>query len=173
MKLRNRSMENAAFHYLRRFPSSSENLRRVLWRKARREPDFSTAASGEVAAEIEQAVQKMQAAGLLDDAAYAKALSQSLHMRGKPLRGIGQKLREKGLAAELIQATLERLGQDQELPPDLQAAWTFAKRKKLGPYRGGPEARNEYLRKDLATFARAGFSYARAKEVLDSTELLF
>lgn len=165
-----RSMEAAAFHYLRRFPSSSENLRRVLWRKARRDPDFSSDAESRTGQSIDAAVQKMQDAGLLDDEAYAKALCQSLHMRGKPARAIQQKLREKGIDAELIRETLSRLAEDRDVHPDVEAAWALARRKRIGPYREDAALRKEHLRKDLAVFARAGFSYARAKEVLDSSE---
>ena len=165
-----RTMEAAAFHYLRRFPSSTENLRRVLWRKARRDPEYAPDKDGQTSKSIDAAIQKMQDAGLLDDTAYAKALCQSLHMRGKPARAIQQKLREKGIDAELIGETLARLAEDKDVHPDVEAAWALARRKRIGPYRESAAARKEHHRKDLAVFARAGFSYARAKEVLDSND---
>jgi regulatory protein len=72
-------LERWALHYLGRYASSAENLRRVLTRRVRRRaPDAVPAA----AALIEALVVRYRESGLLDDAAYAAARVQSLHRRG-------------------------------------------------------------------------------------------
>jgi len=46
--------------------------------------------------------------------------------------------------------------------------WTFARKRRLGVYRTArPEGWRE---KDLARIARAGFSFALAKQVVDAVE---
>lgn len=169
MRLTPRSFENAAVHYLRRFPSSSGNLRRVLSRKARRVDGYERMDEREVQRLIDDTVQRMIEAGLVDDEAYARALSQSLHRRGRPLRAIAAKLREKAVDAEVIDACLSRLKQG-TVDVDLEAAWALAARKRLGPYREDPEQRKERKQKDLAALARAGFSYDVARRVLEAEE---
>src|SRR3954454_6040263 len=63
-------LENWALSYLGRFASSAENLRRLLRRRARRlGPDMASAAD----APIDALIARYLAAGLLDDAAYARA----------------------------------------------------------------------------------------------------
>ena len=48
-----------------------------------------------------------------------------------------------------------------------RAAVNLARRRRLGPFRRAEE-RAAFRGKDLAAFARAGFSYATAKRVLDA-----
>lgn len=171
MRLTARSFENAAVHYLKRFPSSAENLRRVLWRKARRVEGFASADETELRQIIEDTVARLIAAGLLDDEAYARALANSLHRRGRPLRAVGARLREKGVPADVVKQSLDRLKEGDD-DVDLTAAWSFARRKRLGPFRTDAEQRHEKRQKDLASLARAGFSYDIARRVIEAEEPL-
>jgi regulatory protein len=169
MRLSERGLENAAVFYLRRFPSSVENLRRVLRRKVMRarargaDKDFDSDAA------IEVVVARMIDAGLVDDGAYARGLAQSLHRRGMPLRAIAQRLRTKGVPREAIEEALARV-RDAEPDADLVAAWAHARRKRLGPFRD-EDARAERRQRDLASLARAGFSYGLARQVIDADEI--
>lgn len=164
-----RSLENAAVFYLQRFPSSSANLRRVLARKVER----ARARGAEVEpAEVERllgvVVQRMIDAGLVDDAAYARALTQSLFARGMSRRAIAQKLREKGVPEDEAARALARIAEEHE-DPERTAAFAFARRRRLGCYRP-LEQRRERREKDLAALARAGFSYSLARAVVDAEE---
>ncbi len=47
----------------------------------------------------------------------------------------------------------------------MKAAYVFAKKRKFGPFRIAPTDENR-LRKELSTFARAGFSLDIARKVL-------
>jgi regulatory protein len=51
---------------------------------------------------------------------------------------------------------------------ELEAAATYARRRRLGPHRRDPEARAERRERDLAALARAGFSYAIAQQIIDA-----
>jgi regulatory protein len=71
-----KSLENAAHYHLRRFASSSDNLRRVLGRRVERSArahggDGDGGRDGGRAA-IEEIIARFERAGLLDDAAYAR-----------------------------------------------------------------------------------------------------
>lgn len=166
-------LSRAAERYLARFPASSERLRKVLWRRVdrflrERGPDDAAPARETFAPAIEAAVRRMTELGMLDDAAYAKALARSEHRRGRPLRRIKMKLREKGVPEALAKDALALLDEESERDPDLEAAFAYAKRRRFGPFSSSEERREERREKDLAAMCRAGFSYGIARRVLDS-----
>ena len=54
--------------------------------------------------------------------------------------------------------------------PELAAAATYARRRRLGPW--GPAAmRAERQAKDLAALGRAGFGYAAARKVVEADDV--
>jgi len=57
---------------------------------------------------IEALLAKLQRSGLLDDARYARLTAESLTRRGQSLRRVKQKLRAKGLDAEVTHRDLGR-----------------------------------------------------------------
>lgn len=167
MKLTPQSVEKAALHYLRRFPASKAHLRRVLARKAGR---IETSLSpSEVGALLDAAVAAMARRGLVDDAAFARALAGSLHRRGDSRRLIRRKLEQKLVPEPDIEAALDALAEQTE-DVDLDAAWAFARRRRLGPFRS-PEQRLERRDKDLAALGRRGFSFGIARRVIDADEV--
>ena len=151
-------IERWALHYLGRYASSAENLRRVLTRRVRRRaPEAMPAAL----ALIESLVVRYRESGLLDDAAYASARVASLHRRGESMRAMRARLAAKGVpAADVADAVsgLRAAAPD----PDLAAACIFARRRRLGPFR---RAAADHAR-ELGAFARAGFSRRVAEAVL-------
>jgi regulatory protein len=152
-------LERWALHYLGRYASSAENLRRVLMRRVRRHsPDAVQPASPM----IDALLARYREAGLLDDAAYAAGRVRSLQRRGESLRAMRARLAAKGVAAADIADALTEL-QAAAADPDLAAACAFARRRRLGPYRRSPDA--DHLR-ELAAFARAGFGRRVAEAVL-------
>jgi regulatory protein len=151
-------LERWALHYLGRYASSAENLRRVLTRRVhRRSPKAEEAA----ATLIDALVARYRESGLLDDAAYATARVQALHRRGESMRAMRARLAAKGVpAADVADAVsgLRAAGPD----PDLEAACAFARRRRLGPFR---RSAADHAR-ELGAFARAGFSRRVAEAVL-------
>jgi len=154
-------LERWALHYLGRYASSAENLRRVLARRARRRLDGDRETLAEVQVRIDALVARCRESGLVDDAAYAGAQARARLRRGQSLRTIRAGLAAKGVGSDDAAAALEAL-REEAGDPDLAAACAFARRRRLGPYRRGAGDRV----KELAAFARAGFSRDAARAVL-------
>lgn len=159
-------LHKAALHYLERYASSAENLRRVLQRRVERSARLHGTDRAEAAGWIDTIVARLTAAGLLDDRAYAEGRAVSLHRRGASLRKIAGALRQKGLDDDAIENALRVLAEEQPAP-DLAAAVRLAQRRRLGPWRD-PAKREERRDRDLAALARGGFSYELARRVVDA-----
>lgn len=159
-------IERWALAYLGRFASSAENLRRVLLRRVRRRFSEDHAAAPQAAGLIEALVARYRASGLVDDAAYAAGRARSRLRRGQSLQMIRAGLRAKGVGAEDA-ATAIAVLHEEAGDPDFAAACAFARRRRFGPYRR-THAEDERVShdKELAAFARAGFSRAAAEAIL-------
>jgi regulatory protein len=157
-------LERWALAYLGRFASSAANLRRVLLRRTRRHLNEDREAAGQAAALIDRLVARYRETGLVDDAAYAAGRARSRLRRGQSLRTIRAGLADKGVAADVAEAAIEAL-RESDGDPDLAAACAFARRRRLGPYHRDSEG-EDTRNKELAAFARAGFSRATAEAVL-------
>jgi regulatory protein len=156
-------LERWALHYLGRYASSAENLRRVLQRRVRR---YAPEAASGVTALVDALVARYREAGLLDDAAYAVGRVQSLHRRGESLRAMRARLVAKGVAAADAAEAISAL-RTASADPDLAAACAFARRRRLGPYR---RSTADHAR-ELSAFARAGFSRRVAEAVLTCADI--
>ena len=154
-------LERWALAYLARYASSAANLRRVLLRRLRRRLRDNSEALQKIEPLIQALVERYSQSGLLDDAAYAASRAASLHRRGESLAKIRSRLAAKGIAGALATDALAAL-RASSADPDIAAACAFARRRRLGPYRrcAADEAR------ELAAFARAGFSRRVAEAVL-------
>ena len=158
-------LHNIALHYLDRFSSSKENLRRVLMRRVQKSEKFHGEDEGTGAALAAAEIARLEKAGLLDDAAYAEMKTRSLRQRGASSRMIRLKLAQKGVKADDTDTAMEEASG--EGGGEKEAARIFARKRKIGPFR--PEGgRAENRAKDLSTLARAGFSYDVARDVVDA-----
>lgn len=160
-------LERAALYYLERYGASAEMLRRVLRRRVEtrcrlrgEEPDDFSEMVGAVVA-------RALGAGLVDDAAFAAAKVRSLRRRGGSARAIGAKLAAKGVDREIVGAALAQEEAETEGAGEDEAAFAYARRRRLGPYRA-PGARVAARERDLAAMARAGFPFALARRVIDA-----
>lgn len=165
-KITSSRLKNIALYYLERFETSKSNLRNVLRRRVdkyafeNKEYDKS-----ESYVWIDEIISEFNRLGYVNDERYAN-LQIERHIRaGKSLLYIQGKLREKGIAEDLIKSLLE----ESEYDPR-EAAQTFARKKKIGPYRSSLEEREEYKQKDMGSMARAGFSYDVIIKILDIDE---
>lgn len=161
-----KSLENAALYYLKRFSSSKANLARVLMRRVDKSARFHGTDRGEGRELVEAIVEKLAAAGLVDDIRYAEGRVRTLRQRGSSQRMIRAKLQEKGVGAETIDLVLADLEEDTP-NAEVAAAVQFARRRRLGPFRQRPPADNQRER-DMAALARAGFGYGLATKVIDA-----
>ncbi|MBM6593804.1 regulatory protein RecX [Microvirga pudoricolor] len=153
-------LQRAAMAYLERYSSSAENLRRVLRRKVDKRCRLRGEDPAEFREAIDEVVAKSLRVGLIDDTRYAEARVATLRRRGGSARAIRAKLSAKGVDRNAIAAALEGEEGDEEA-----AAHAFAKRRKLGPYRPGERA--PYRDKDMASLARAGFSFDVVRRVIE------
>ncbi len=158
-------LENVALHYLERFASSSANLRRVLLRRIHRSTSHWGEEPESAIALMDEVIQKMIRLGYLDDARYAVAKASALRARGGSTRKVRAGLASKGVDTDLIDQALAQLVEQGD-GGDLDAAYIFARKRRLGPYR--MSARAEFREKDLAALGRAGFSWSVAKQVIES-----
>lgn len=161
-KITPQRLKNIGLYYLKRFESSVENLRSVLYRRidayARENPEWN---KQEAYGWAEEVLSEFERLHYLDDSRYAEIKVRSYLNSGKPARYIETKLKAKGInAAEIAEILAE-----QEYNP-IEMALKLAKRKKIGPYRAA-ESRREFRQKDMATLVRAGFDYDVVCEVLN------
>ena len=161
-------LEKAAYHYVERYATSSENLRRVLMRRVDRSAHFHETDRNTGAVWVDEIVNKLVAAGVLDDENYAKMRAESLVRRGYGPKRIANALRAKGVPDDIAKAALAHLEQI-VADPEMTAAIAFARRRRIGPFRG--EDRTENRQRELAALARAGISYDVAWRIVEANNL--
>jgi regulatory protein len=163
-------LEATGLWYVERYGGTTTALRRALWRKVDRVSQHHPTDRQQAAQWIDAIVAKFQRNRLVDDLAWARSKARSLFARGKPPWKIRGELRQKGIDADLAGQVVEELVQTREVDPQLEAAATYARRRRLGPYR--PEHQREERReRDMGAMARAGFGWAIAKQIIDAENL--
>lgn len=160
-------LRNAALHYLERFASSEDNLRRVLLRKVRRSANHHGTDPADGAEIVEDLIRRFRETGLLDDDVYAEGRARSLRERGQSARAIRAKLMQKGIDAASAEQAIAGIDGADASGAEWQAAVTYARKRRLGPF-ADPARRAERREKDMAALARAGFSFDIAQEVVDA-----
>ena len=164
-KVTRKSLENSAFYYLKRYSSSSENLRRILFKRVKRSAQYHGTEVSAGQLWVNEIIEKFLANKLLDDIRYAETKCLSVHRKGGSKQTIRKKLQENGIAPDIIEQTFTLLNQ-YSIDPELIAAAITARRRRLGPYRSRGH-RNNFRERDLASLARAGFNYSIASWVID------
>ena len=161
-------LHNAGLYYLERFSSSVANFKRVMKRKIDRSCQFHETETGPAYEMLDAVTEKFVTLGLLNDEIYSRSKTTSLRRKGGSRRKIQLKLREKGLDGDTIDQSLAQVdaealsnGED----PELNAAMAYIKRRRIGPFRRKQD--EKAADKDLASLARAGYSYDIAKKALE------
>ncbi|WP_417457440.1 regulatory protein RecX [Kordiimonas sp.] len=164
-------LERAALHYLGRFSTTEENLRKVLERKVRRRNEGHAAPTDEQTTWINEVVEKCVKYGYVDDEVYARQRSESLLRKGKPPRQILQDLRFKGVDEGTATAAVDDL-EDDDVGADAtrRAAAAYVRRRRFGPFRRPLADPSEKREKEIAAMMRVGFPYGIVVETLDGTE---
>jgi regulatory protein len=160
-------LKGAALDYLDRFAAPRARLRQVLLRKIRNSVRHHGDDPAPLIAALDEALQWLEASGFLSDRVYAEARARSLSARGTSRAHIIAKLSAKGVESETARAAVDRLSMEYE-EPELEAARRYARRRRLGPYRGADDTRAECRDKDLAAMARAGFAGRVARQIIDA-----
>ena len=155
---------NVARFYLERYATTEVGLRRYLMRKVTLSAKEHGTIPQEGAEIIEGLISKFRDLNFLNDARYAEGRSGSLHRKGMSLRAIRQDLSLKGVPEDLTNKAIDLI-REESSNPDLEAAISYARRRRLGPYRTD-DKREERRDKDLAALGRKGFSFAIAERVI-------
>ena len=168
-KVSSTSIENSALYYIGRYATSSENLKRVLKRKVIRASKHHETNIEACINHIGDLIQRYLENGILNDEAYAQAQATSMNRRGKSLRAIRSRLRQKALSDKIINKAISVLTNEIG-SPDLSAAIAYARKRRLGPYRKNSSKQNS-LDKELASLARSGFSYSLALRIVEANNI--
>ena len=160
-------LENATLYYLERYATSAGNLRRILMRKDKRSCNFHEMDVSDFTDMVDEVIARYIEVGLVDDSTYAIARVNSFRRKGLGKQAILSKLLVKGLSVEQIETALEKVDEEHE-EPELTAALEYVRRRKLGSYRTKPFSDDpaKDKQKELASLARAGFSFDVAKRAL-------
>lgn len=160
-------LNNAALAHLARYAATEAGLARVLQRKVDRwarltDADAETVAqvSGAARAAIAGIVARLAASGALSDAEFSTSRARSLARAGRSRRAIGAHLASRGVPAALA---ADALPEDPQR--ELAAALIHARKRRMGAWRKG-EPSPDLQRRELASFARAGFAQGVARAAL-------
>jgi len=163
-------LHEAALNHLARFAATEAGLRRVLSRRVDRWARRAEAEGADPAAIAQQVAaakaaaarvaQRLAAAGVVDDAAFAAARARRLARSGRSRRAIAAHLAAKGVARETADAALP------EEEAELGAALAYCRRRRIGPFAAAPQEGEARL-KALAALARAGFGRDVAEAALE------
>jgi regulatory protein len=159
-------LEKAALAHLDRYATSAANLRNVLMRRVERSARLHDTDRAEATQWVDAIVAKLLERRLLDDGAYPQGRANRLHRSGASRRKIAAMLQSKGVARSDVAAALAALEAEYD-NSDLAAAYRYARRRRLGPYRLA-DAREARRERDLAALARAGFGFDTARRVVDA-----
>ncbi len=107
-------------------------------------------------------VDRLAAAGAVDDAAFAQGRARSLARAGRSRRAIAAHLAARGIDASLAGTVLP-----DDPRHELAAALTLARRRRIGPFRADEAADPVRHRRELAALARGGFSEMIARQALE------
>lgn len=163
-------LRRAALHYLNRYNASESSLRRVLKRKIERRAQEAEQSPEDYYELIDPVVAFCREHAFVDDQRFAQSKIRTGTSRGKSQSRLRMELAAKGVAGETISLAFE-----EEDHSEQRAALAHARRRRLGPWR--TKLKDDVAQKELASFVRAGFSYALAQQIqnmsLDEAEELF
>tara|TARA_B100000700_G_C14949728_1_gene811065 strand:+ start:387 stop:860 length:474 start_codon:yes stop_codon:yes gene_type:complete len=146
-----------AIYYLSKYSSSKKNLEYILKKKIRRISDDKKTRFI-LYNEINLIISKLENKNLINDVFYAELKIRSLLNQAKSINYIKLYLYKKGIDKKLAEKQISLFYEDNK-NLEKENALKFAKKKKL------LDNDKDYEKK-LSKFARAGFSYEIAKEIL-------
>ncbi len=170
--LTQQKLERQALHYLERFSASEESLRRVLKRKIALNQRHHPTLDIDLATDwTENLLSRLRQSGLINDVTYTEGRISTLRRRGESTRMIRERLRSKGVTGSLIDTALNSHDVDMggAAAAELAAAVAFARRRRLGPFRDNHQ-RDSSQQRDFASLARAGFSAALARTIMEAPD---
>lgn len=151
--------KNSAIYRLERQMMSEHQLAQAIAKKARQK--FVGINAAQIEALSRHAVEFGHLVKALDDENYAEITTRSAVRAGKSRRQISERLKSKGIEAEIIANATQEIN-------DLNSALIFARKRRFGPYRR-EEADEKRKNKEMSAFSRSGFSFEIARRVFYMT----
>jgi regulatory protein len=183
-------IRNIAEHYVGQRESSAQMLRAVLERRLMRRlrllsPEEEAEERAAALPLIEAEIERLERAGVISDGRYAEMKARSALASGRGARRILRDLGQKGVRGAAAREAL--LGAAREVAgafnegaeasevlqsAEHEAAETFARKKRLGPYRTEPlpetwAERSKIWRREAGAMVRAGFGVDTIRKVLN------
>ncbi len=156
-------LHEAALAHLARYGTTQAGIIRVLNRRVDRWVRAVGDADPEIIANLRRAVrdvaQRLVAAGVIDDAAFAESRARTLTRAGRSSRAVAAHLGARGVDREVVRAALP---DDPEM--QLAACLALARRRRIGPYRRPDVEPNEI--REMGMLARAGFEHEVANQAM-------
>lgn len=149
-------LEELALAYVARFATSRAKLEDYLRRKLR-----ERGWAGEGEPPVTAIAEKMERAGYVDDAVYARAKSGSLLRRGYGARRVSQALGAAGIAEGLRGQLAPGEGAQR------RAALALARKRRFGPFCQSALDRPQRERQ-MAAMLRAGHPLDKVRELMDA-----
>ncbi len=156
-----------AVQYLGRYSASEQRLREVLGRFARKK--LSDIEPKEITRATKNVVEKCLRLRYVDDAAFAASQVRSQRRQGKSSIAIHQRLSQHALDDKLIATALNIVDANHH-DAELAAAIHFARRRRLGAF-FRDESDEKTRHRHMGSLARAGFSLAICRTVLDTDNI--
>jgi regulatory protein len=152
------SLKRLALRYVERYATTRARLTRYLERKL-----YERGWDGEGVPPVVPLVEQMADLGYVNDRQFAEMRASALIRRGYGHRRINADLRSAGIGADDLEA-VPRSAEDVR-----DAALSFARRKRIGPF--GQGAQDEPARRRaFAAMARAGHPLDIIREILTDRE---
>jgi len=164
-KITKQRLKNIALYYVKRFETSTSNLRQVLLKRvsnyAHYYPEWD---KKEALLWVDEVVKDFVARGYIDDNRYAEMKIKNYITAGKSVRYIKTRLKQKGINESIVDENIGRIEYSQ-----FDAALLLAKKKRIGPFRD-KSIRKDFWQKDFGVLIRAGFDYDVVQDVLAHEE---
>ncbi len=171
-KITKKYLENYSLFYLERYASSSANLRRLLKQRVEKSCKHHGTDIEESMELVDELITRYLECEILNDKIYAISKARGFRNKGNSSKLIYSKLAQKGLNKSDIAYALNKVDQEIRSNNEQQdieyiSALRHAERKRLGSFRIRESNKENIYQKDLASLARAGFSYEISKKALD------
>jgi regulatory protein len=148
------ALERLALRYVERFATTRARLTNYLIRKIRMRGWEGESADPAALAE------RMADLGYIDDRAFGEAKAGAMARRGLGARRVVGALRQAGIKGEDAEAIAPQVAERA-----LDAAITFARRKRIGPF-AQAQADRPVREKQIAAMLRAGHSPTLARRIV-------
>ena len=153
-----------ALRYLDRFAATTDKMKRHLFTKNYKAMAHHSQDEEDIRQMIEEIVQSLVKAGLMDDQQYADSKARSLSRQGKSTRHIRQKLQSLGLKDKQADHALTELSEVEGYTDFLGAA-KYVRKRRFGPYKDF-DTREERRDKEMSALMRNGYSFDISNKIL-------